>query len=74
MNECFVSDRKRATHILLQAELLDLKQQYGHALHLKKAPADVSTTPFPILVSFTLDAPVSAEVYDISSLKVTIHR
>lgn len=68
----FVHDREHATQILLQAELLDLKQLYGHALHLKKAPASVSTTPFPILVSFTLDAPVSAEVYDISSLKVTV--
>ena len=66
----FVRDRKRASN-MMQAELLDLKQQYGPALHLKKAPAGVSTTPFPISVSFTLDAPASAEVYDISSLKVT---
>ncbi|KAA6418012.1 MAG: hypothetical protein FRX49_12012 [Trebouxia sp. A1-2] len=53
----------------LQADLLALKQQYGSDLHLKKAPADVTTTPFPILVSLSLDAPASAEAYDISSLK-----
>ncbi|DBB01761.1 hypothetical protein WJX77_006408 [Trebouxia sp. C0004] len=56
----------------LQADLLALKHMYGSNLHLKKAASDVTTTPFPILVSSSLDAPASAEVYDISSLKVIV--
>ena len=56
--------------MVLQTELIALKQKFGPKLHLKKASADVKTSPFPILVSLSLDAPVVAEVYDISSVKV----
>ena len=54
----------------MQAELLDLKAKYGHQLHLKKAPPTSSTFPFPIVVSWALDAPKAAEAYDISLVKV----
>lgn len=59
--------------VTLQAELLSLKQEFGSKLHLKKAPADVLTAPFPILASFVVDAPAAAESYDVSSVKVRCH-
>ena len=54
----------------MQAELLDLKAKYGHQVHLKKASATSSTSPFPIVVSWSLEAPKAAEAYDISLVKV----
>ena len=54
----------------MQAELLELKARYGHQLHLRKAPAGSNTSPFPILISWTLEAPKAADAYDVSSVKV----
>lgn len=56
----------------MQAELLDLKAQYGPRLHLKKAPPTSDTSPFPIVIQWSLDAPQAAEAYDISSVKVFV--
>lgn len=56
----------------VQVELLELKTKYGHQLHLKKATPASSTAPFPIVVSWALDAPSAAEAYDISLVKVLI--
>lgn len=54
----------------MQAELLELKARYGQQLHLRKAPAASSTSPFPIVITWALDAPKAAEAYDLSSVKV----
>lgn len=73
---CKFPGEKLRSHITIdlvldmQAELLHLKTKYGHHLHLKKAPPASSTAPFPIVVSWALDAPSAAEAYDISLVKV----
>ena len=54
----------------MQEELLGLKRTYGHSLHLKKAPAGATNSPFPLLISNVLDPPAEAEAYDVSSIKV----
>lgn len=68
-------DEKFKSHdylVDMQSELLDLKTNYGHHLHLKKATPASSTAPFPIVISWALDAPSAAEAYDISLLKVLL--
>lgn len=56
----------------LQAELLALKAQYGSQLHLKKTPATEANAPFPVLLTLTMNAPDSAEAYDISTVKALV--
>jgi len=51
----------------LQAELVDLKRATGTCLKKTAPPLG----PFPLSVSFTVDAPPAAALYDVPSLGVT---
>ena len=48
-----------------------MKAQYGSDLHLEKTPVTEADAPFPILLTLTMNAPESAEAYDISTVKVS---
>lgn len=56
-----------------QEELLKLKETYAKSLHLKKTgPADGKAAPFPIAATFSIDPPVTAVQYDVSTVRVTV--